>query len=72
MALKSSYGILLPPVFAVGTAMPLLLFSGLAVGFGLDRVMVKRARQWGTRIQRLAGALFILLGISDTLTYWTL
>lgn len=72
MALKSSYGILLPPVFAVGTAMPLLLFAGLAVGFGLDRVMVKRARQWGTRIQRLAGALFILLGISDTLTYWTL
>jgi len=72
MALKSSYGILLPPVFAVGTAMPLLLFAGLVVGFGFDRVMAKRARRWGVWIQRLAGTLFILLGISDTLTYWTL
>jgi hypothetical protein len=53
-------------------AMPLLLFAGLAVGVGFDRVMAKRARHWGVRIQRLAGTLFILLGISDTLTYWTM
>lgn len=72
LALESSYGVILPSVFAIGTAMPFLLFAGLAVGFGLDRVMVKRARRYGLWIQRLAGVLFMVLGVSDTLTYWTL
>lgn len=72
LAIQSGYGFLLPPVFAVGTAMPLLLFAGLAVGFGLDRRMIKRAKTWGKRVQIGAAVLFILLGISDTLTYWTL
>lgn len=72
LALQSSYGIILPSVFAAGTAMPLLLFAGLTVGFGLDRVIVKRVKRWGLWIQRIAGLMFIILGISDTLTYWTL
>ncbi|MEF3309482.1 sulfite exporter TauE/SafE family protein [Paenibacillus sp. GYB004] len=72
LALESSYGVFLPSVFAAGTAMPFLLFAALAVGFGLDRVMVRRAKHFGLWIQRLAGILFIILGVSDTLTYWTL
>lgn len=72
LAIQSSYGIVLPPVFAVGTAMPFLLFAGLTVGFGLDRVMIKRARRFGSWIQKAAGIFFIIFGISDTLTYWTL
>ncbi|CAM3551394.1 sulfite exporter TauE/SafE family protein [Marinicrinis lubricantis] len=72
LALQSTYGVVLPSVFAIGTAMPFLLIAGLAVGFGLDRVIVKRAKRWGLWIQKLAGMLFIVLGISDTLTYWTL
>jgi cytochrome c-type biogenesis protein len=72
MVLSSSYGFLLPPVFAIGTAMPLLLFAGLVVGFGMDQMMVRKTRQWGRWIQILAGLLFIVLGISDTITYWTL
>lgn len=71
LALQTTYGIILPSVFAVGTAMPFLLFAGLTVGFGLDRVMVKRTKRWGNWIQKLAGVFFILLGISDTLTFWT-
>lgn len=47
LTLQSSYGIVLPSIFAVGTAMPFLLFAGLTVGFGLDRVIIKRARRWG-------------------------
>jgi cytochrome c-type biogenesis protein len=72
LALQSSYGFILPPVFAAGTAMPFLLFAGLTVGFGLDRVMVKRTRRWGMWIQRLAGIFFIIFGISDTMTYWNI
>ncbi len=72
LALQSTYGVVLPSVFAIGTAMPFLLIAGFAVGFGLDRVIVKRAKRWGLWIQKLAGVLFIVLGISDTLTYWTL
>jgi hypothetical protein len=72
LALKSSYGLLLPPLFAVGTAMPLLLFAALIVGFGLDRLMLNRVRHFGIWAQRFAALLFIVLGISDTITYWTL
>lgn len=72
LVLGSSAGLFLPPVFAIGTALPLLLFFGLYIGFGLDRIMVKKTRVWGGYIQKFAGILFILLGISDTLTYWTL
>lgn len=71
LALQSSYGMVLPSVFAAGTAMPFLLFAGLSVAFGLDRIILKRSRRWGNRIQKIAGLFFILIGISDTLTYWT-
>ncbi|MDT3701291.1 MAG: sulfite exporter TauE/SafE family protein [Thermincola sp.] len=72
LVLQSSTGFLLPPVFAVGTAIPLLLFIGLSIGIGLDRMVVKKAKNWGRRMQIAAGVLFTLLGISDTITYWTL
>jgi cytochrome c-type biogenesis protein len=72
IVLESSSGVFLPPVFAVGTAMPLLLFFSLYIGFGLDQVIMKRAKSWGGWIQKAAGIFFVLLGISDTFTYWTL
>ncbi|GGF96202.1 urease accessory protein UreH domain-containing protein [Paenibacillus abyssi] len=72
LALQAPYGAVLPSVFAAGTAMPFLLFAGLAAGFGIDRFMIKRAKSLGRWIQRLAGVLFLILGISDTITYWTL
>jgi cytochrome c-type biogenesis protein len=72
IVMQSSYGILLPPVFAVGTAMPFLLIAGLTVGLGLDRIMVKKTKIIGSWIQKAAGIFLIVLGILDTLTYWTL
>lgn len=72
LALQTSYGVVLPSVFALGTAVPFLLFAGLAVGFGLDRLLIKRAKHWGGWVQKLAGVFFLLLGISDTITYWTI
>lgn len=71
LAMQTSYGGILPPVFAIGTAMPFLLLAALTVGFGFDRIMVKRAKRWGIRIQKIAGVLFVILGVSDTWTYWT-
>ncbi|OME78731.1 hypothetical protein BK120_23655 [Paenibacillus sp. FSL A5-0031] len=70
LALQTSYGIVLPSIFAFGTAMPYLLFTALAVGFGLDKAFVKRTKRWGGVIQKLTGSLFLVLGVSDTLTYW--
>jgi cytochrome c-type biogenesis protein len=71
ITISSGYGFVLPSVFAVGTAMPLLLFVGLMIGFGLDRVLIKKMKQWGRWVQKFAGILLVLLGIGDTLTYWT-
>lgn len=70
MVLQSSYGFILPPVFAIGTAMPLLLFAGLTVVFGLDAIMLNRSKQWGKLIRIMAGGLFITLGTTDTITFW--
>lgn len=72
MVVTNSAGILLPPVFAVGTAMPLLVFAGLFAGLGLDQLSVKKAKNWGSILQKITGIILLLLGISDTLTYWTL
>ncbi|WP_068775526.1 sulfite exporter TauE/SafE family protein [Paenibacillus sp. FJAT-26967] len=70
MAVQSAYGAVLPSVFAAGTAMPFLLFLALTVGFGADRMLMRKAKRWGGIVQKLAGLLFLLLGISDTMTYW--
>jgi cytochrome c biogenesis protein CcdA len=72
LTLKSSMGMLFPPIFAIGTAIPLLLLIGLFLGFGVDRMIVKKVKNWGVAIQRVTGVFFILWGISDTYMYWTI
>lgn len=66
-------GLVLPAIFAVGTAIPLLFFAGfLALGFGL-------VRQWMTGVRRLdryvriaTGLIFLVAGLNDTVLYWFL
>jgi cytochrome c-type biogenesis protein len=70
LSMSAPYGFVLPPIFAVGTAMPFLLFAGLAVGFGLDQKMIRKTKRWGRLVQRFTGILFLVLGIADTATYW--
>ncbi|OXS54952.1 hypothetical protein B1A99_24535 [Cohnella sp. CIP 111063] len=72
VAIQSSYGMILPSVFAIGTAFPLLLFFAIVIGLGLDRSLFKHAKKWGNVIYKLSGLLLIVLGISDTVTYWEL
>lgn len=72
VAMQSSYGVILPSVFAIGTAFPLLVFFAIIIGFGMERALIKKARQWGRYVYKLSGVFLIVLGISDTITYWGL
>jgi cytochrome c-type biogenesis protein len=71
MVLSSSYGVILPSVFAIGTSIPLILAIFLLWYFELGSVFLKKGRKVGFTIQRFAGWVMIILGILDTVTYWT-
>lgn len=72
VVLSSSYGFILPPVFALGTAIPLLIVIFIIWYLGGSGVVMKRGRKIGLVIQRVSGILMLLLGIFDTITYWSL
>ncbi|MEC1523008.1 sulfite exporter TauE/SafE family protein [Neobacillus niacini] len=72
VVLSSSYGFILPSIFAFGTALPLLLFIFIIWYLGGGGVLMKKGRKFGVVIQRVAGFIMILLGIMDTITYWSL
>lgn len=68
----TTYGLALPFIFSVGTFLPVLLFIGLAYGFGLDRTFIKKSKKVGKMIQVISGVILILLGINDIILYWGL
>jgi cytochrome c-type biogenesis protein len=70
MVLKSAYGAILPPIFAIGTSLPLIIFMLIIWYLGMDGALMKKSRKIGLIIQRSAGLVLIVLGILDTLTYW--
>ncbi|ETI67345.1 hypothetical protein BAVI_17972 [Neobacillus vireti LMG 21834] len=72
LVLSSSYGVILPSIFAVGTALPLLFVIFLIWYLGGSGALMKKGRRFGTIIQRVAGTAILLLGIFDTITYWSL
>ncbi len=73
LALMSTGGWAFPGLFAVGTALPLLAFSGLLVaGSDVSGTLMERLKRSRRRISQVSGAIFILAGINDTLTYWFL
>lgn len=72
VVMSSSYGFILPPIFAVGTAIPLLIVIFIIWYLGGSGVVMKKGRKLGLSIQRIAGVLMLLLGIFDTITYWSL
>lgn len=71
LALASTGGLLLPGVFAVGTALPVLGLAGLlasgVVNMGRFMKRFKTADIW---VQRAVGLVFILIGLNETLLYW--
>ncbi|TMW70273.1 urease accessory protein UreH domain-containing protein [Alteribacter natronophilus] len=69
-AFTSSAGIVLPAVFAVGTAVPFLIVIGLISYLGAGGVVMKKSRKLGLIVQRTAGAVMIVIGVLDILTFW--
>lgn len=73
LGLRSPGGWTFPGVFAVGTALPLLAFSALlGTGLGIAETGPPHMKGVGKVVNRVAGAVFVLAGINDTLTYWAL
>jgi cytochrome c-type biogenesis protein len=71
IAVTVSYGFILPPIFAVGTSLPLIISIFLIWYLDLSgKLMKKSGRKLGVIVQKVAGGLMVLLGILDTLTYW--
>lgn len=70
LALGSPLGPAFPALFALGTSVPVLLLGVLLARDRPDaRVGLGRA---GTLLSRVAGVVFIVAGLNDTLTYWAL
>ncbi|WHY76044.1 sulfite exporter TauE/SafE family protein [Neobacillus sp. WH10] len=72
VVLSSPYGFILPSIFALGTALPLLIVIFIIWYLGGSGVLMKEGRKFGTIVQRVAGIIMLFLGIFDTMTYWSL
>lgn len=70
IVLSTSYGAVLPPLFGLGTSVPLLLAIFLIWYLELDGNLMRRGRKVGQLVQKIAGWTLIVLGVLDTLTYW--
>lgn len=72
IVLSTSYGVVLPSLFAIGTSLPLFIALALVWYYGASGAVLKKGRKVGLFIQRIAGAILVILGILDTITYWTI
>lgn len=72
MMFANPVGFLLPPLFSIGTTIPLLIIFVVITLWSKPATLMKVSRQWGAVIQRISGIIFILLGTVDFLTFWNL
>jgi len=73
LTLATNGGFVLPGFFALGTMLPLALFTALLfVAKPLADRYVGSAGVLDKWIRRIAGAVFLLAGVNDTLLYWAL
>lgn len=70
IVLSSSYGFVLPIVFAIGTSIPVLIGVFLLFYLGLAGKVYEKGRKVGLLVQRLAGIVVFVIGLLDTITYW--
>jgi hypothetical protein len=71
LALASQGGWIFPGTFAVGMALPLLGFTYvLSLGTAVAQRYVMRMKGIDRYLRRIAGAIFLVAGLNDTLTYW--
>ncbi len=73
LALKSAGGWIFPGVFALGTGLPLLAMAVVvSLGFGTAERVAGGLARLNPGLTRVAGAVFVLAGLHDTLVYWIL
>lgn len=67
-----SEGFLLPAIFTLGTLLPLFVFVILLLtGSGvISRESKEKQRLFGKWTLKIAGVIFILVGLNDTFIYW--
>lgn len=71
IVLSTSYGVVLPSIFAIGTSIPLIIAIFLIWYFDINGKQVKKkGRKVGAIIQKVSGWMMIVLGVFDTMTYW--
>ena len=69
---STSYGLVLPAIFGVATSVPLLIILTLIHFFYEKRVIMRFSMKMGRVIQNVAGVILIIIGVTDTITYWAL
>jgi cytochrome c-type biogenesis protein len=73
LALASQGGWIFPGTFAIGTALPLLGFTYvLSLGTTFAQRYITQMKGLDRYLRRIAGAIFLVAGLNDTLTYWAL
>lgn len=73
LTLATAGGFVLPGFFALGTMLPLAVFTALLfAGAPLAQRYVGGSAALDKWIRRAAGVVFLLAGLNDTLLYWTL
>jgi len=69
---STSYGLVLPAIFGIATSVPLLIMLALIHFFYEKRVIIRFSMKMGRAIQNVAGVILIIIGVTDTITYWAL
>lgn len=71
LAIASPGGMVFPGVFAVGTAVPVLILAALLASGSVNvRQAVKRFKAADVWLQRVVGIVFILIGLNEIVLYW--
>lgn len=71
-AATSAAGPLYPAAFALGTLFPLIVAS-IVLRVGAESApLTQRLVSWEPWLRRIAGGVFLLAGLNDTLLYWLL
>lgn len=71
LAIASPGGMVFPGVFAVGTAVPVLILAALLASGSVNvRQVVKRFKAADVWLQRVVGIVFILIGLNEIVLYW--
>lgn len=72
LVLATSYGMILPAVFGIATSLPVLIILGAMWFLELDSRILKSSKKIGHTVQKSAGILLIIVGILETITYWSI